>query len=108
MAMTREIVDLVGSSGRSYRFRVWADDAAHIPIAGNYAFLKIGPESYEVLFLGQTDDLSGARARWALAQRRGATHLYTRLNVSGSVRRTEHEDLMAAYGPPLNGTLGGT
>jgi hypothetical protein len=105
MAMIKEIVDLSGSSGRNYRFRIWPDDAAHIPIAGNYAFLRVRPGGYDVLFLGQTNDLSGARSRWPLAQRKGATHLYTRLNVSGSVRRTEHEDLMASYSPPLNTSL---
>ena len=105
MAVIREIVDLSGRSGRSYRFRIWAEDEAHIPIAGNYAFLKVRPQGYDVLFLGQTDDLSGARDGWSQAQRKGATHLYTRLNVSGAARRTEHEDLMAAYNPPLNAAL---
>lgn len=93
----QDFIDLQGASGAMYRFRVWPDGAAHLPIAGNYVFLTAEPEGFTVILIGATNDLSQARADWAKAARRGATHVFTRLNVARSVRTAEHEDLVAAH-----------
>jgi hypothetical protein len=97
----KDFLDLKGASGAEYRFRVWAEGAAHLPVAGNYVFLKEEPEGFKVLFVGATNDLSRARNDWPKVAKRGATHVFTRLNVSRAVRLAEHEDLVAGYKPAL-------
>jgi hypothetical protein len=93
----QDFIDLRGASGATYRFRIWPDAASHLPIAGNYVFLKTTPEGFTVLLVGATNNLSEARAERARVAKRGATHLLTRLNVARGVRTAEHEDLVAGY-----------
>jgi hypothetical protein len=99
----KDFVDLKGASGAAYRFRVWPEGANHLPVAGNYVFVKDGVEDLEVLFVGATNDLSQARGEWAKVARGDATHVFTRLNVARAVRMAEHEDLIANYKPPSAG-----
>jgi hypothetical protein len=97
----QDFVDLKGASGAVYRFRIWPDGAAHLPIAGNYVFLKAEPQGFTVLLVGVTNDLSQAGVDRAKVAKRGATHLFTRLNVARGVRTAEHEDMVASYKPAL-------
>jgi hypothetical protein len=97
----KEFLDLKGASGAEYRFRVWPEGAQHLPIAGNYVFLRLEEEGFKVLLVGATNDLSQVRAEWPKVARRGATHVFTRLNVARAVRLAEHEDLVASYKPAL-------
>ena len=97
----KEFLDLKGVSGSEYRFRVWPEGAHHLPIAGNYVYLKMDETGFKVLLVGATNDLSQARAEWSKVSRRSATHVYTRLNVARAVRLAEHEDLVAHYKPAL-------
>jgi hypothetical protein len=99
----REFVDLRGASGTFYRFRLWPEGGAHPPIAGNYVVVRDDAAGLKVLLAGVTGDLSQAAAesRKALAKDASA-RLYTRLNVARSVRTSEHEDVVAAYHPPVN------
>jgi hypothetical protein len=92
-----DFIDLQGASGAQYRFRLWPDGAPHQPIGGNYVYLRREPEGYAVLLVGETNDLSKARSEWAAAARRGATHVFTRLNVSRAIRTAEHSDLTASH-----------
>ncbi len=93
-------VDLLGASGASYRFRLSPDGEADSPIAGNYTCVREEQEGFTVLSVTATNDLSHARADWQRAvAKHGATHLYTRLNVSASVREAEQEDIAAHYKP---------
>ncbi|WP_293678630.1 hypothetical protein [uncultured Phenylobacterium sp.] len=94
-------MDLNGASGALYRFRLWPEAAPHLPIAGNYVFLKAGAEGFTVLLVGATNDLSRARHAWGNVSESGATHAFTRLNVARAVRTAEHEDLVANYNPPM-------
>lgn len=94
----KEFVDLSGASGASYRFRRIADGEPHQRIAGNYALLKAHRGSFQVRFVGATNDLSQARTKCPPELLKGA-HLYTRLNVSRAAREAEHQDLLAKYGP---------
>lgn len=97
----QDFIDLSGASGAVYRFRIWNDGASHLPIAGNYVILKAEPEGFTVLLVGTTNDLSKARGDWGKAAKRGATHIFTRLNVARTTRDEEHADLVAGYKPPL-------
>jgi hypothetical protein len=99
----QDFVDLQGASGPAYRFRLWPEGAPHSPMAGNYAYLREEAQGFTVLLTAASDDLSRVRANWARAvAKHGATHLYTRLNVSASVREAEQEDIAAHYKPSLN------
>ena len=93
----QDFIDLVGASGKAYRFRLWPDGAPHLAIAGNYVVVKADAEGIEILLVGATNDLSQARAAWPRVARRGATHVFTRLNVARAVRGSEHDDLLAGY-----------
>jgi hypothetical protein len=93
----QDFIDLKGASGAEYRFRLWPEGAAHPPIAGNYVFLKEAPGGFTVLLVGVTNDLSAARGDWGKVAKRGATHVFTRLNVARALRTTEHADLAAGY-----------
>ncbi|WP_133255027.1 hypothetical protein [Phenylobacterium hankyongense] len=99
----REIVDLRGGSGRTYRFRLWPEGAAHTPMAGNYVVLREEPAGFTVVLAGTSEDLSGARTKWRKAARdQSSTHVFTRLNVSRAVRVAEHDDLVAHYRPKVS------
>lgn len=92
-----DFIDLQGRSGARYRFRVWPEGLPHPRIGGNYLYVRQDPGRVTVFRIGETDDLSQARAGWANAQRKGATHVYTRLNVSEQVRVAEHRDLSSRH-----------
>ena len=94
----REFIDLPGASGATYRFRLWPQGASHSPMAGNYVLVKADAEGegFSVLQAGVSDDLSTVRGTFEKAAKRGATHIFTRLNVSRVVRTSEHEDISAA------------
>ena len=94
-----DFVDLQGASGARYRFRLWPEGAPHSPMAGNYVYLKEQPDGFVVVLAGATNDLSRARVEGKAAAKKGATHLYTRLNVARAVRAAEHEDIVGFYKP---------
>jgi hypothetical protein len=97
----KDFIDLKGASGAFYRFRLWPEGAPHLPIAGNYVFLKAEPDGVTVVLVGATNDLSQARRAWGKVAQRGVTHVFTRLNVARATRTAEHEDLVAGYNPPV-------
>jgi len=94
-------IDLQGASGATYRFRLWPEGASHLPIAGNYVFVRGDATGVKVVLAGLTNDLSTCRKEFRKAASRKATHVYTRLNVSRATRNAEHEDLVAGYKPAL-------
>ncbi len=59
---------------------------------------------FTVLYSGEGENLlTGAASRWGEAeQEHHASHLYTRLNISQSIRKHEHRDLIAGYNPLMN------
>jgi hypothetical protein len=69
------------------------------PNAGNYACVRDEEDSFTVLLVGATNNLSGAATdlKRAVAEH-GSAHLFTRLNVSASVREAERQDISAYYG----------
>ncbi|HEX4712696.1 hypothetical protein [Phenylobacterium sp.] len=95
----RDIIDLRGASGATYRFRLWAVGASHLPTAGNYAFVREQATGFAVLAAGAIDDLSQTRSTHGeAAGKGGGTQLFTRLNVARAVRMAEAEDIAAFYG----------
>lgn len=93
----KDFIDLQGASGATYRFRLWPDGAPHVPTGGNYVCVRQAADGLAVVLLGETNDLSQAQSDWPKALRRGATRVYTRLNVSRAIRTAEHQDLAARY-----------
>jgi hypothetical protein len=94
----KDFIDLKGASGAHYRFRLWPEGSPHLPTGGNYVYLREEENAgFTVLVVGETNDLSKARADWPKATRRGATHVFTRLNVSRAIRNAEHQDILAQY-----------
>jgi hypothetical protein len=96
-AEMKDFIDLEGASGAQYRFRLWREGTPHLPIAGNYVFVRPEGDGVKVLAVGECNDLSLVLSRWSKATRRGATHAFTRLNVSRGVRTAEFEDLAANH-----------
>lgn len=103
--LTRQI-DLSGKSGASYRYSVLTE-AEHLPPAGaNYVIAATSPTGTQVLFVGETENLSRAAWREDLARAEalyGPASLLTRLNVRSDIRLAEQGDLIAQHSPPMNG-----
>ena len=93
----RDIIDLRGASGAYYRFRSCPSAAEHLPMAGNYAFVRTEAGRPKVLVLGQCGNLSQLPQKWPKGSDPADTQLYTRLNVSRMARIAEHDDLAAHY-----------
>lgn len=95
----KEFIDFEGASGATYRFRLWASDAPHQPIAGNYVCVRAEGGGFAVVSVGEDLDLSGVRGQLPKRIREATTHIYTRLNIARATRTAEHEDLSARYAP---------
>lgn len=102
----KTFIDLQGVSGRVYRFRIWREGDLHQPIGGNYAVVRVDGGGLQVLGLGATNDLSGARRTLSRLKRLGGEAVYTRHNVSRGVRESELQDLVARYEPNFIGDDG--
>jgi hypothetical protein len=93
----KDFIDLQGASGATYRFRLWAEGAPHLPIAGNYLCARESGDGYAVIGVGECMDLSQVRDQLPKRLREATTHIYTRLNVARATRSAEHEDLAARH-----------
>jgi len=94
----KDFVDLRGTSGAVYRFRLAPDGVVTTPMAGNYALVRLAPAGPVVESVAATNDLSGATATFRRSKTPGV-RLYTRLNVSAAVREAERQDIAAFYAP---------
>jgi hypothetical protein len=94
----KAFIDLEGASGATYRFRLWEAGAPHQPIAGNYVCVRSEGDTYAIVSVGETMDLSRLREGLSKRVRETTTHVYTRLNVARAIRCAEHEDLSARHG----------
>ena len=93
-------IDLQGASGAIYRYKLAEDGDPRTTIAGNFVYVDAAGR---VVYAGEANNLHSAAGRWTEAvSRHKATHLYTRLNVSGASRSEEYQDLLAALNPPMN------
>ena len=100
----RDLIDMKGASGRTYRFMLIRDGRPLSPMGGNYMYTVMDGDVLKVLYVGESQNLlKDARDLWGEAvQMHGAVSLYSRLNISERIRKTEHEDLMDALNPPMN------
>jgi len=99
-----DFLDLTGRSGRCFRYS--ANEGQLSPAGGNFALARPMPGGqWELIYVGEVESLMGElnppQAEAAAAHGPGV-RLFTRLNISRSVRREELEDVLAAYAPPMN------
>jgi len=109
----RDIIDVRGASGVTYRFTRFRDGNPLSAMGGNFVYVRPQkPENggveangaAEVVYAGEAQNLlTDARRLWdrAIAEH-GVTDLFTRLNISERTRRHEHADILAAARPPMN------
>lgn len=100
-------IDLRGASGAAYRYRLENPKRPSNAVGANYVYVREGEHGPQVLYAGQTDGLAHAEfEHWAEAvSNYGATHLFTRLNVSGATRTQELNDLIGGLKPVMNEDL---
>jgi len=98
-------IEFVGKSGARYRYTPLEEERALPPVGANYVIAKVTPGGSDILFVGETENLSRATWREQLAEARsayGQAAVLTRLNVKSVVRLAEREDLIAEHRPPMN------
>ena len=97
-------IDLQGASGAVYRYRLANPARPNIGGGGNFVYVRDAEGEPVVIFAGETDSLAaGGLERWDEAvSRHGATHVFTRLNVSAATRTRELGDLLPALDPVMN------
>jgi hypothetical protein len=99
----RELIDVEGGSGETYRFRRLDDPGASPTTAGNFIYVRWDQGEPVILYLGEADGQHAIRVRWAEAQaKRQATDVYFRLNVGAEARRRERDDLLLRLRPEMN------
>jgi hypothetical protein len=105
----RDIIDVRGASGVTYRFTRFRDGNPLSAMGGNFIYARPGATADgdgapEVAYAGEAQNLlTDARRLWDLAvAEHGVTDLFTRLNISERTRRHEHADILAALRPPMN------
>jgi excinuclease UvrABC nuclease subunit len=83
-------VSVVGASGRSYEFMVYPWGQAFNPVGGVYLVLKRKIGNYEILYIGQTRDLS---ERFDDHHKQGCFDRNDRTHIGVLVVSTEQERL---------------
>lgn len=101
--MTRHI-DLSGQSGTQYRYKALEDMRPVPPGGANFVYVKWQKDTPRIVYAGETDSLHrSVFETWDEAQRgHGATEIFARLNITGVIRRAEHEDILAQHQPEMN------
>lgn len=99
--------DVAGKSGALYRYILLEDGQPLWPSGGNYLYVRRGGEGPQVVYAGEAENLfRGYLDHWDRAsQVHGATEIYLRLNISGSVRRAEQADIAAKHQPTMNAAV---
>jgi len=99
-------IDFAGKSGTVYRYTVLEEDRTLPPAGANLVIARLEDRRAQIVFAGQTDNLSagGWRSKFEEARKAyGATDILMRLNVRAAIRDQEQEDLIEAHHPPMNG-----
>jgi hypothetical protein len=97
-------VDVTGASGAVYRFTRFRVGHPLSAMGGNVLYTRPGKGGAEIVYAGEVQNLlTDANRHWETAVRDfGARELYTRLNISETIRRRENADLLASLRPPMN------
>lgn len=98
MGEAEPFIDLVGASGAQYRFRKIEGQLP--PMGGNFVCVHRDTDGLRVVGCGKARTLARALAE-DIKSLGAQGELYVRLNVSGALRDSEHEDLVAALPQPL-------
>jgi hypothetical protein len=94
--------DFEGESGELYRFRQIPEPQFLPGAGGNFICARAEGKTVSVVTMGAASDLRAALSLCDKAMReQQADRVYIRLNISGAVRRAEHEDLVARYQPAV-------
>lgn len=101
--MTRQI-DFAGKSGTLYRYKALEEMRPVPPGGANFVYVKWDGDVPKIVYAGETDSLHrSVFETWDDAQKgHGATEIFARLNITGAVRRGEHQDIVAQHRPPMN------
>ncbi|HEX9580802.1 MAG TPA: GIY-YIG nuclease family protein [Gemmatimonadales bacterium] len=104
---TSSTVTLQGRSGAKYQFEAFDWGTEFKPRGAVYAVLRLDPDEYAVLYIGQTGDLSERfddhhKAGCFASHRK--THIGIHLKAVERERLVIEQDLIAFYYPPCNGS----
>ena len=99
----RDLLDVKGASGATYRFNLFRDGRPLSPMGGNFIYVRETENSHEIIFVGEGQNLlTDAHRRWSEAvAMHGALHLFTRLNITERTRQQEHVDIADAVRPAM-------
>ena len=97
-------LDIAGQSGTSYRYKALEEMRPVPPGGANFVYVKWDGDAPKIVYAGETDSLHrSVFETWDEAQSGyGATEIFARLNITGVVRRGEHDDVVAQHEPPMN------
>ncbi len=101
--MTRHL-DIAGLSGNLYRYKALEDMRPVPPGGANFIYVHWKGDAPVIVYAGETDSLHrSVFETWDEAQSGfGATEIFARLNITGVVRREEHEDIVGQHQPSMN------
>lgn len=103
-----QTIVLKGARGTQYTYWLYPIGAPFDAQPGNYFFARLNPDGrYTVLYIGETGDLSERfdnHHKMPCVKANGGTHIAAHKSAANQqVRRTEEQDLIAAYHPVCNG-----
>ena len=92
-------IDVVGASGRAYRFNRLRAGFPLSPVGGTYLLARHQHGRLDLVYIATAESLlREAGQDWPLAAERfAANQLFSRLNVSGRSRDGEFADILAAH-----------
>ena len=90
-------IDVVGGSGRAYRFSRLRDGFPLSPVGGAYLLARHEGSRLELVYIAAAESLLREAQLWSqAAEQFRATLLFSRLNISGRSRDNEIADILAA------------
>ena len=98
----KPFIDLIGASGAAYRFR--KAEGGLSPIGGNFVYVRNVDGMPRVVCCGKTSSIGSVLTKrtWFEDENgQPGDQLYIRLNIMGTTRGSEHEDLLAGLPRPF-------
>ena len=94
-----DYIDIVGGSGRAYRFSRMRAGFPLSPVGGAYLLARHEGARLELVYIAAAESLLREAAQlWdQVAERFQANQLFSRLNISGRSRACESADILAAH-----------
>jgi len=98
----KPFIDIEGASGSVYRFQRIVDPERLPAMSGNFLFLKAAGDGAEVVCAGTAGSLIRAGEIWQpVVVEHDAKAVFVRLNVSRTVRTSEHDDIVQGQRPTV-------